>query len=88
MTRLKWYQTIGGEALSTNTILIGNSFGLALIWPKSLVFSIIIDGETINKGKANSLSALKKKVKATLKELGTNFCDEIRNKGKTEKFEL
>lgn len=36
----------------------------------------------------NSTRELRRKVKQTLRELGVHFYDELRNKGKTQKFEV
>lgn len=84
MTRIKYKSQPDGR-LTSDGILCNTSLALVTLYPKELKYSIVIDGEVVY-GTANNLSYLKKKAKTTLKNLGANFKDEIRNRGKTRKF--
>lgn len=67
--------------------LCGTRLVQIVLYPNDLRYEIDTENGTIKSGKANTLASLKKKAKKAVIELGAAFKDEIRNRGKTERFE-
>lgn len=79
MTRIKYrkFKDIGLEA---GPFLAGSIWLSVVLRPDNLTYHVYNGNKKLKEGTASSLTSLKKKVKLVLKELGTIFNDEIRNK--------
>lgn len=86
MTRIK-YQKANGWLFSQD-FLCNTKIARISLDMENLRYYIMSGKETLKKGKANSLAALKKKAKQAAIELGASFYEEVRNKGKVERFEV
>ena len=86
MTRLRYKKE--DVWLYTMPFLCGLAFVQISIDPINLKYYInkISNDEELKTGTANTLVSLKKKAKQAVKDLGTTFYEEIRNRGKTERL--
>lgn len=86
MTRIK-YQKANGWLFSQD-FLCNTKIARISLDMENLRYYIISGKETLKEGKANTLASLKKKAKQAAKDLGATFYDEIRNRGKIERFDV
>jgi len=68
--------------------LCNNRMVQIVLYPDKLRYDIDTAEGTLKTGIANTLTSLKKKAKLAARELGASFLDEIRNRGKTERFKI
>jgi hypothetical protein len=96
MTRIKYIKDKSSSYLVTKQRMYANNMWLGVqISPDHLVafitdYSCVTSSPTyvVCELESSTLTSLKVKVKNKLKYLGVVFGDEIRNKGKIEKYEL
>lgn len=86
MTRLRYIKV--QHYMLSQKFLCGTRLVQIVLYPNDLMYEIDTEKGTIKSGKANTLTSLKKKAKKAVIELGAVFCDEVRNRGKTEKVIL
>jgi hypothetical protein len=94
VTRLYYHRSyLQPGVLLSDYVMVGTHFHYVSITPASLTFEVIKVTEnstivSVYQGNAKTLNGVKRKAKKVLKELGANFKDEIRNSGKTERFDV
>jgi hypothetical protein len=90
MSRIKYKKTPSGNLCSQLFVTKTGNLIWIFINSKTLEYFIFYEKnkESIKCGEANSLVSLKKKARAAVKELGVNFVDEVKTRGKVEKFEI
>ncbi len=87
MTRLKFVRD--DSILKAGPILCGTRLLTLYVLPNILVYSILDEKDKLVKsGYANNLASVKRKAKQALIELGAKFDDELRNRGKVERFKV
>jgi hypothetical protein len=86
MTRVNYLSCNG--MLVSQEILCGTKLVQIVIDPTILEYKIESETDTLKTGQANTLTSLKKKAKQAVIDLGAKFHDELRNSGRTERFEL
>lgn len=86
MTRIRY--TTSNRIAKSQQFLCGNILVCILLDLSEMVYSIRNDETVLVMGRASSLVGLKKKAKIAAKELGCQFYDEVRNRGKTERYEV
>jgi hypothetical protein len=89
MTRIR-YRKNDNYLFSTKPVLVNNYFVSITIDLEKLSYTLSVSGENqtlpFESRTSKTLAGLKVKVKRTLRQMGANFNDEIRNRGSTEKL--